>query len=100
MCGIFYILFYGKCSKILNTSCMLKQPRQTGQTQIRLLLKKQSDQGLPCLLLGHPFCDFLSLKPTFYLRTERESVQSFRTFTVYFIFREFFEGFLLMLIFL
>ena len=27
-----------------------ESPRQTGQTQIRLLLKKQSDQGLPCLL--------------------------------------------------
>ena len=37
----------GKCSQISNTSCLL---RQTGQTQIRQLLKKQSDQGLPCLL--------------------------------------------------
>ena len=27
-----------------------KGPRQTVQTQIRLLLKKQSDQGLFCLL--------------------------------------------------
>ena len=27
------------------------KPRQTEQTQIRLLLQKQSDQGLPCLLL-------------------------------------------------
>ena len=27
-----------------------KKPKQTGQTQIRLLLKKQSDQGIPCLL--------------------------------------------------
>ena len=34
----------------LNASCLPKRPRQTGQTQIRLLLKKQSDQGLPCLL--------------------------------------------------
>ena len=41
---------FGKCSKILNNSCLLKRPRQTVQTQIRLLLKKQSDQGLPCLL--------------------------------------------------
>ena len=39
-----------KFSKISNTSYLLKGPRQTGQTQIRLLLKKQSDQGLPCLL--------------------------------------------------
>ena len=27
-----------------------KRSRQTGKTKIRLLLKKQSDQGLPCLL--------------------------------------------------
>ena len=27
-----------------------KRSKQTGQTQIRLPLKKQSDQGLPCLL--------------------------------------------------
>ena len=39
-----------KRSKISNTSCLPKRPRQTVQTQIRLLLKKQSDQGLPCLL--------------------------------------------------
>ena len=42
---------YGKCSKISNTSYLPKRPRQIGQTQIRLLLKKQSDQGLPYLLL-------------------------------------------------
>ena len=41
---------YGKCSKVLKTSCLLKRPRQTAQTQIRPLLKKQYDQGLPCLL--------------------------------------------------
>ena len=33
-----------------NKVCMSKRPQQTAQTQIRLLLKKQSDQGLPCLL--------------------------------------------------
>ena len=31
-------------------SCLPKRPRPTVKTQIRLLLKKQSDQGLPCLL--------------------------------------------------
>ena len=36
---------YSKCSKIPN-----KNSRKTGQTQIRLLLKKHPDQGLPCLL--------------------------------------------------
>ena len=29
---------------------LTKIPKQTMQTQSRLLLKKQSDQGLPCLL--------------------------------------------------
>ena len=29
-----------------------KRPTQIGKTQIRLLLKKQSDQGLPCLLFS------------------------------------------------
>ena len=42
---------YSKFSKIKNFSYLPKRPRQTVQTQIRLLLKKQSDQGLPCLLL-------------------------------------------------
>ena len=32
-------------------SLSVNRPGQTVQTQIRLLLKKQSDQGLPCLLL-------------------------------------------------
>ena len=43
---------YGKCSKISNTSFLPKWPRHTCtvQTQIRLLLKKQSDQCLSCLL--------------------------------------------------
>ena len=46
---IYGSLMYGKCSKISNTSHLPKKPSQTVQTQIRLLLKKQSDQGLPCL---------------------------------------------------
>ena len=45
------ICTYGKCSKVSNTSYLTKRPRQIGQTLIRLLLKKQSDQGLPYLLL-------------------------------------------------
>ena len=36
--------------KFSNISYLPKRPRQTVQTQIRLLLKKQSDQGLHCLL--------------------------------------------------
>ena len=52
------LLRFGKCSKILNTSCLPKWPRQTGQTQIRLLLNWQSDQHLHCLLFGQAFCEF------------------------------------------
>ena len=33
-------------------SCLTKRPRQTVQTQIRLLLTKQSDQGLPVCYSG------------------------------------------------
>ena len=42
---------YGRFSKILNTSYLPKRGRQTVQTQTRLLLKKQSDQGLPCFAI-------------------------------------------------
>ena len=43
-------LRYDRCFKISNISfCRPQRPRQTVQTQIRLLLK-QSDQGLLCLL--------------------------------------------------
>ena len=69
---VFAHLRYGKCSKILNTSCLPKRPRQTGQTQIRLLLMKQSDPCLPCLLFCQAFCEFQPWKPSFYMRTERE----------------------------
>ena len=33
-----------------NTICLSIRPRQTAQTHTRLLLKKQSGQGLSCLL--------------------------------------------------
>ena len=46
------VLEYGICSKISHTSCLPERPKQTGQTQIRLLLEKQSNQGLPCLLFS------------------------------------------------
>ena len=46
---------YNKCSNILNTSYLPIRPRQT---KIWLLLKKLSDQGLPCLLFRQAFCDF------------------------------------------
>ena len=48
-----------------------KKSRQTAQSQIRLILKKQSDQGLPLLLFRRAFCVFQPCKPTFYSITER-----------------------------
>ena len=50
---LYFVHVNNKCSgfyKILNTSCTAKRLRQTVQLLIRLLLQKQSDQGLPCLL--------------------------------------------------
>ena len=70
--GGFWIIGIYRSFKTSNTSCLPKRHRQTVQTQIRLLLKKQSDQGLPCLLLWQAFCEFQPWKPTFYSSTERE----------------------------
>ena len=56
---------YGRFSKILNTNYLQKRPRQTMHTQIRLLLKKQFDQGLPCLLFLQAFCQFRHDNPHF-----------------------------------
>ena len=53
-----------------------KAYRRTVQTQIRLLLKKQSDQGHPCLLFWQAFCEFQPWKPQFFKKKN-----SFRTFT-------------------
>ena len=46
-----------KCSKMLNTSYRYvpKSHRQTEQTKIRLLMKKHTDQGLPCFLFCQAF---------------------------------------------
>ena len=49
---------YSRCSKIPYVSCLPKWQRQTEQTQIRLFLKKQSDQVLPNLLFWQAFCGF------------------------------------------
>ena len=42
----------------LNTSCPTNNPIQTLQTQTRLLLNKQSNKHLPCLLYWLAFCEF------------------------------------------
>ena len=56
-----HVHVYSDCSKVLNTTNLIKMPWQTVKilnrhwqtvkTQIRLLLKEQSGQGLHCLLL-------------------------------------------------
>ena len=50
---------------------------QTAQTQVRLLLQKQSDLGLPCLLLFKEFVQFQPWLPTYYLKTDRENCSKF-----------------------
>ena len=56
---------------------------QTRQTLIRLLLKKQSDQGLACLLYQKAFCEFQPWYQQEFIWERREkSVQNFRTFAV------------------
>ena len=53
---------------------MLKRLRQTGHTQIRLLLKKQSDQGLPWLLFWQAFLLIQALATNIW-EQEKKSVQ-------------------------
>ena len=65
---------YGKCSKISNTNCLPKGSRQAGQTQIRLLLKKQSDHDLPCLLFWLAFCEFQAVKTNFLFENRKRKV--------------------------
>ena len=69
--------------KFPNASCLLKKPRQTVQTQIRLLLKRSS------LIRVFPVCysDKYSVSSSpenkaFYLNTEIESVRNFITISV------------------
>ena len=58
-----------------------KKHRQTGQTQIRLLLKKQSDQGLPCLDSGKHLVSSSPEKQYFIQEQDKKKVQNFRKFT-------------------
>ena len=54
-------IVYDNFSKILNIISLSIRNRQIEQTQIRLLLKKQSDQGHPCLLFWQASCLFVCL---------------------------------------
>ena len=69
---------YSKCSKVSNTSCLVKRSRQTVQTQtsllFQLLLKKQSDQGLPCLLFWQAFSDLVTLVKLFIFNKSNSSI--------------------------
>ena len=68
--------------KLVTVSVLKSRTPVACQTrQTRLFLKKQSDQGLPCLLLWQPFCEFQLCKPTFWELKEK-SVRNFITFTV------------------
>ena len=67
-----FSLNYSKCFKTSNTSCLKKRPRQTVQTQIRLLLKKQSDQGFPVCQSDKYFVNSSPDNPHFFVNTESE----------------------------
>ena len=56
---------YSKYSKISNISLIQKRYRQTEQTQIRLPLKKQSDQDLPVCFSEMHFVNSKSEKQHF-----------------------------------
>ena len=63
----------------LNSFCLSKQGRQTVQTQIRVLLKKQSDRGIPCLLYILTSILWIPALIT-YLKTETEGCSIFFKF--------------------
>ena len=52
---------------------------QTGQTQIRLLLRKQSDLGFPCLLFWHAFCEFQPWYATYFWE-QKEKLKCMKLF--------------------
>ena len=66
---------------------------QTAQTQIRLLLMEQSDQGLHCLLFSADLLDKFSMETPFCLNfrviaAKFSGVRKFRNFTVPFVLSE------------
>ena len=73
LCWGALIQYDSKCSKILNTSCLSKKRRQTGQTR---LLKKQSDQGLPHLLFRQAFCELQPWKSLFSWELKKKRVRN------------------------
>ena len=59
-CSMFASLIFAKSSKISNASCLPKRPRQTAQTQIRLLLLFE-DRGIQFLPFHLSVCSFICL---------------------------------------
>ena len=57
-------------------------PRQTVQTQIRLLLKKQSDQGRPNLLFCQHFVNSSHDDQHFSRKKKKKNVQNVRIFKI------------------
>ena len=73
---------YGDVLKFRTLIACQNRPRLTVHTQIRLLLKKLSDQDISCLLLRQVFCETNIL---FENRKRRKSVWNIRAFTVFLI---------------
>ena len=70
---------YGNISTVMILSFRTDMPGQTVQTQIRLLLQEQSDQGLHCLPFRlHRLDSLLRV-----IRTNVLGVRIFRKFTVF-----------------
>ena len=68
---------------------MPKRPRQTAQTQIRLLLKKQSDQGLPCCYSDKNLVNSSLENSHFILEQKEKGVHNFGTLTNYIVLVEY-----------
>ena len=66
-----------------------KWPRQTAQTQIILLLKKQSDQGLPCLLFLKAF---VSSSPEKQHIIENRKIEVFEIQNIYLVNNKYHSG--------
>ena len=77
---------YGKCSKILNISCLPKEQRQTAQINLVIDQTEQYDQGLHCLLDKH-FVSSSTENWHFIWEQKEKSVRNFWTFTVLYLTR-------------
>ena len=79
-------LWYVKCSKFLNTSCLANRQRQTIQTQIRLLLKSSLIKVFPVCYSHYHFVTTSPDNQYFIFNQKKKSVRNFRIFTIYSIY--------------